>query len=72
MARGGSLPPPVGPPWGGFVLSSCAAVRVTVACVTASATLDGPVAPHVQIRRHGNLGTQSSCYRSCRLVVWSG
>ena len=54
--RGGvAFPPPGGPPRGGFVLSSCAAMRVTVACATASATLNGPVASHVRIRRHGDL-----------------
>ena len=39
MAGGGSPPPPVGPPRGGSMLFPCVAVRVTVACVTASATL---------------------------------
>ena len=35
-------------------------------------SLDGPVAPHARIRRHGDRGTRSNCYMSCRLVVWSG
>ena len=43
MAGEGSLPPPVGPPRGGSVLFLCAAVRVTVACIAATARLSADI-----------------------------
>ena len=31
----------------------------------------GSFEPHLQIGRHDDFGTQSDCYGSCRVVVWS-
>ena len=43
-----------------------------MACATASATLDGPVAPHARSRRHDDLGTWSCCSMGVATgrVVW--
>jgi hypothetical protein len=38
-----AFPPPVGPPRGGSVLFLCAAVRVTVACIAATARLSADI-----------------------------